>query len=134
RSSQRFTDLVAITPVGIGLFDDNERLVDANDALCELLGYDLEQLRGMTAEELTHPDERDERRRSAALISQGTGKSYRIPQRMLIRADGEPVYCELHIAVSVQDDGRRFWLVVHQDITERRRAAEALRHQATHDE
>ncbi|HEY8373244.1 MAG TPA: EAL domain-containing protein [Pseudonocardiaceae bacterium] len=134
RSSQRFTDLVAITPVGIGLFDDNERLVDANDALCELLGYDLEQLRGMTAEELTHPDERDERRRSVALISQSTGKSYRIPQRMLVRADGEPVYCELHIAVSVQDDGRRFWLVVHQDITERRRAAEALRHQATHDE
>ncbi|WP_234995906.1 sensor domain-containing protein [Streptoalloteichus hindustanus] len=134
RSSQRFTDLVSITPVGIGLFDDNERLVDANDALCELLGYDLDQLRGMTAEQLTHPDERAERRRSASRINAGQDRSYRIPQRMLMRADGEPVYCELHIAVSVQDDGRRFWLVVHQDITERRRAAEALRHQATHDD
>ena len=48
RSSQRFTDLVSITPVGIGLFDEGERLVDANDALCGLLGMDLEQLRGRT--------------------------------------------------------------------------------------
>lgn len=46
RSSQRFADLVAITPVGIGIFDDRERLVDANEALCKLLGYDLESLRG----------------------------------------------------------------------------------------
>ncbi|WP_373289952.1 EAL domain-containing protein [Longimycelium tulufanense] len=134
RSSQRFTDLVSITPVGIGLFDDNERLVDANDALCDLLGYDLEQLRGMTAEQLTHPEDRADRLRSAMRITEGEDRSYRIPQRMLARADGEPVYCELHIAVSVQDDGRRFWLVVHQDITERRRAAEALRHKATHDD
>ncbi|HEX9338951.1 MAG TPA: EAL domain-containing protein, partial [Pseudonocardiaceae bacterium] len=60
--------------------------------------------------------------------------THRIPQQVLVRADGEPVYCELHVAMSVQDDGRRFWLVVFQDITERRRTAEALRHQATHDE
>jgi diguanylate cyclase (GGDEF)-like protein len=40
----------------------------------------------------------------------------------------------MHIRLSVQDDGRRFWLVAVQDISERRRAAEVLRHQATHDE
>ena len=57
RSSQRFTDLVSVTPVGIGLFDEGERLVDANDALCDLLGMELEQLRGMTAEQLTHPED-----------------------------------------------------------------------------
>jgi diguanylate cyclase (GGDEF)-like protein/PAS domain S-box-containing protein len=132
RSSQRFTDLVALTPVGIGLFDDAARLVDANDALCDLLGFSLEKLRGRTADQLSHPDDPD-----AFAASIGVGQergSRRIPQQVLVRADGEPVYCELHIAVSVQDDGQRFWLVVFQDITERRRAAETLRHQATHDE
>jgi diguanylate cyclase (GGDEF)-like protein/PAS domain S-box-containing protein len=121
RSSQRFTDLVSITPVGIGLFDANERLVDANDALCRLLGKDLERLRGTTAERLTHPDHDPQ-------VQLATG------QRVLVTAAGEPVYCELNVVSSVADDGRRFWLVVFQDVTERLRAAELLRHQATHDD
>ncbi|QFZ23159.1 sensor domain-containing protein [Saccharothrix syringae] len=135
RSSQRFADLVSLTPVGIGLFDEGERLVDANDALCDLLGMDLEQLRGMTASQLTHPDDVGNPLPSIDEMSAaGAERAHRIPQRVLVRRDGVQVYCELHIALSVQDDGRRFWLIVFQDITERRRTAEALRHQATHDE
>ena len=133
RSSQRFADLVALTPVGIGLFDDAERLVDANDALCDLLGTSLEKLRGKTADQLGHPG--DTTKYPSIRAERGNLKGRRkVPQRVLVRADGEPIYCDLHIAVSVQDDGQRFWLVVFQDVTERRRAAEALRHQATHDE
>ncbi|MCC8251503.1 putative bifunctional diguanylate cyclase/phosphodiesterase [Saccharothrix luteola] len=136
RSGRRFADLVSLTPVGVGLFDESERLVDANDALCDLLGIGLEQLRGATAAELTHPDDSRDWLLSAA---EAIGKSeslhtHEIPQRILVRRDGALVYCELRIALSVQDDGRRFWLVVFQDITERRRTAQALRHQATYDE
>jgi diguanylate cyclase (GGDEF)-like protein/PAS domain S-box-containing protein len=120
RSSQRFTDLVSITPVGIGLFDSGEHLVDANDALCRLLEMDLERLRGLTARELTHPDEPADKL--------GAG------QRVLVTASGQPVHCELSVVSSVADDGRRFWLVVFQDVTDRLRAAELLRYQATHDD
>ncbi|GAA3461408.1 EAL domain-containing protein [Saccharothrix longispora] len=135
RSSQRFADLVSLTPVGIGLFDEGERLVDANDALCDLLGMDLEQLRGMTAGDLTHPDDPGNPLPSIDEMSAaGAERTHKVPQRILVRRDGVQVYCELHVALSVQDDGRRFWLIVFQDITERRRTAEALRHQATHDE
>ncbi|WP_165943704.1 EAL domain-containing protein [Saccharopolyspora karakumensis] len=125
RSSQRFTDLLAVAPVGIGLFDESESLVDANPALCDLLGYRLDKLRGMTVEHMTHPQFPATKRTNATAPA-----SY----RMLIRSDGQPVYCELHSALSVQDDGRQFWLMVFQDITERHQAAEALHHQATHDE
>ncbi|RKT54488.1 PAS domain S-box-containing protein/diguanylate cyclase (GGDEF)-like protein [Saccharothrix australiensis] len=134
RSGRRFADLVSLTPVGVGLFDEAERLVDANDALCDLLGTDLEQLRGRTAAELTHPDDSRDWLRSAGDAIKESSRTHEIPERILVRPDGERVYCELHIALSVQDDGRRFWLTVFQDITERRRASEALRHQATHDE
>ncbi len=131
RSSQRFSDLVSVTPVGIGVFDQAERLVDANDALCDLLGYRLDQLRGMSTKEMAHSDEL-----VTGLQGEESGKHgrHRLPQRLFVRADGHPVYCELHVATSVQDDGETFWLVVFQDVTERRRAAEALRYQATHDE
>lgn len=134
RSSQRFADLVAVAPVGIGLFDESERLVDANNSLCELLGYEMEQLRGSTSEELTHPEQRAERARTAARITGALGSSHRVPERLLLRADGRTVCCELHITASVRDDGRKFWLVVFADITEQRRIADVLRHQATHDE
>ncbi len=134
RSSQRFADLVAITPVGIGIFDDRERLVDANEALCKLLGYDLETLRGMSSEALTHPDERTDRLRTLRIHQVVGSESYTVPQRMLLRADGDPVYCELHVSASVQDDGQRFLLVIFTDITERRRVAEDLTYRATHDE
>jgi diguanylate cyclase (GGDEF)-like protein/PAS domain S-box-containing protein len=134
RSSQRFADLVAITPVGVGIFDDHDRLVDANEALCKLLGYDLETLRGMSFQTLTHPDERATQLRPLRTHHAVRSESYTVPQRMLLRADGDPVYCELHVSASVQDDGQRFLLVIFTDITERRRVAEALTYRATHDE
>ena len=135
RSGQRFADLVAIAPVGIGIFDGNDRLVDANEALCKLLGYDLETLRGTSAKALTHPDERAELlcpHHAAGSVS--VSGSWTVPQRILLRADGAPAYCELHVSASVQDDGQRFLLVIFTDVTERRRAAEVLTYRATHDE
>ncbi|MFL6144485.1 MAG: EAL domain-containing protein [Labedaea sp.] len=134
RSSQRFSDLVAITPVGIALFDDDERLVDANEALCRLLGIDLERLRGSGAAQLVHPSDRGGR----LLVGREGGRhgssAFRLGQRVLATAAGKPVYCELSATISVADDGQRFWLVVFSDVTDRRKAAERLHYQATHDE
>ncbi|MGP4016155.1 EAL domain-containing protein [Saccharopolyspora sp. 5N708] len=134
RSSQRFTDLLAVAPVGIGLFDQSERLVDANDALCRLLGYRLDQLRGCTADDLSHPQDQAGSLRPAKGALRPDGANPSVLQRLLLRADGQPVSCELHTSLSVQDDGSQFWLVVFQDITERHRQAEVLHHRATHDD
>jgi diguanylate cyclase (GGDEF)-like protein/PAS domain S-box-containing protein len=134
RSSQRFTDLVAITPVGIALLDESERLVDANEALCGLLDLPLERLRGMKAAQLIHASDRGGRllaARDGGAHGQGP---FRVGQRVLSTSGGKPVYCELTATVSVADDGQRFWLVVFADVTDRRKTAERLRYQATHDE
>lgn len=134
RSSQRFTDLVSIAPVGIGLFDDDERLVNANDALCKLLGYQRSQLCGRTFAQLTTPEDSPDPLPPPTDLLAGGENSYTVPQVELLHSNGERVLCELHISVSVQDDGRRFLLVVFADITERMQAAEVLRYQATHDD
>ncbi|WP_342744793.1 sensor domain-containing protein [Actinophytocola xinjiangensis] len=133
RSSQRFTDLVAIAPVGIALFDDDERLVDANEALCRLLEMDLDRLRGTEAADLAHPTDRAHPLLTTA-ERLGRNGDLRVGQRMLATASGKAVYCELSVTGSVADDGQRYWLVVFSDVTDRRRTAERLRYQATHDE
>jgi diguanylate cyclase (GGDEF)-like protein/PAS domain S-box-containing protein len=127
-------DLLALAPVGIGLFDNSARLLDANDALCELLGYPMEELRGREVRTLLHPDELGRYERDSAAIWADEEHPHTVPESRLRRADGRSVYCEVHLASSVADDGNRFWLAVFSDVTEAREAAEALRYRATHDE
>jgi len=146
-STQRFTDLLAVAPVGIALFDDDERLVKANQALCRLLGQGPEALRGRRADELL-----DLGAEAAAgvgpatpLLARPAGSagsvSWSCPPRALRTrergaggADAAPVWCELHVSVSVHDDGGVTHLVVFTDVTDARRVEASLRHQAMHDE
>jgi diguanylate cyclase (GGDEF)-like protein len=84
-----------------------------------------------------HPD--DGRARQVAKAEHGTNGQaptppFEIGARVLRGVSGRPVYCELSATVSVADDGRKFWLVVVADVTDRRRTADRLRYQATHDE
>ena len=146
-SNQRFTDLLAVAPVGIALFDDDERLVKANQALCRLLGQGPEALRGRRADELL-----DLSAESAAgpgpatpLLARPAGSAGSVswsctPRALRTRERGaggavaEPVWCELHVSVSVHEDGGVTHLVVFTDVTDARRVEASLRHQAMHDE
>ncbi|MEV0085453.1 EAL domain-containing protein [Saccharopolyspora sp. NPDC050642] len=130
RSERRFTDLFELAPVGIALLDQDERILDANGALCDLLG---DRLHGKSAADLMHPSDSQ-----AGLISSPAGPAELDRQpaapRVLARADGRPVFCDVRCAASVHDDGNRFWLAVFQDVTEQVRHAETLHFQATHDQ
>ncbi|MBA8824716.1 diguanylate cyclase (GGDEF)-like protein/PAS domain S-box-containing protein [Saccharopolyspora lacisalsi] len=133
RSSRRFSDLFDLTPAGIALFDETGHVLDANEALSNLLGYRIQDLNHMPAISLMHPNDRD-----AGLIADEAASARlnqpRVRQRLLLSSDGHPVPCEVLSTSSVADDGSRFWLVVFQDITEWQRQTDELRHQATHDE
>jgi diguanylate cyclase (GGDEF)-like protein len=151
-SDQRFTDLLAVAPVGVALFDDHERLVQANRSLCRLLGEGQDTLRGRRADELLDlAAEREALAPGAAptgampLLARPAGSagsiSWSCAARALRRrergargAATEPVWCELHVSVSVDDLGRATHLVVFTDVTESRRVEASLRHQAMHDE
>jgi len=138
RATQRYLDLVSIAPVGVAVFNRTGQLVDANGALCSLLGVPGEKLRGVTARGLSvDPVGGASDNPELAFLRSvrpGAQHGYRVPQYAIRRADGTSVWCELSVTVSVGDDGRPFWLVVFTDISERRRAADVLRIAGTHDE
>ncbi|MGQ0480068.1 MAG: putative bifunctional diguanylate cyclase/phosphodiesterase [Pseudonocardia sp.] len=135
RATQRYLDLVTISPVGVGVFNREGRLVDANAALCALLGTSAERLRGVVARVMTvDPPPGTGDLAWLRPVPAGARHGYRVAQCPIRRADGTSVWCELSVTVSVGDDGRPFWLVVFTDISERRRAADVLRIAGTHDE
>lgn len=119
RTSRRFPDLFELAPVGMGLFDESGHVLEANEALCTLLGYRRQDLCGLTATDLLHPQERSGSLAPAPAGSDTWPDSAMHRQQMLIRSDGQPVFCDLHSAVSVHDDGSRFRLAVFQDVTRR---------------
>jgi diguanylate cyclase (GGDEF)-like protein/PAS domain S-box-containing protein len=138
RATQRYLDLVSISPVGVGVFNRSGLLVDANGALCSLLGISGEKLRGVSARGLSvdpavGPSGSPELA-FLRVVRPGAQNGYRVPQYAIRRADGTSVWCELSVTVSIGDDGRPFWLVMFTDISERRRAADVLRIAGTHDE
>ncbi|MHA6803638.1 sensor domain-containing protein [Salinifilum ghardaiensis] len=134
RSRRQFTDLFYLAPVGICVLDDSEQVLDANEAMCELLACRLPDLHGTTATNLLHPRDPGGKLLPTNTGAPGFSGRERMPLRVLARSDGQPAECDVHSTLSTQQDGLRLWLVVFQDVSKQARHAEELHQQATHDD
>ncbi len=56
-SERRYRSVIALSPLGVGIKSTEGVIVDANQALASMLGYDIEALLGLTAGDITHPDD-----------------------------------------------------------------------------
>ncbi|WP_228282617.1 PAS domain S-box protein [Rubrobacter tropicus] len=127
RSEQRFRAIFENTALGISIADRQRRLLETNRAYQEMVGYDAEELFGKPIAELSHPDDvTQDRRLNEALLS-GSVERYQREKRY-IRKDGELVWVRPAISAVRNADGEPEFLVgVVEDITERKRAEEALK-------
>ena len=57
-SEERFRRAFDHAPIGMALVDLNERFMQVNRTLCEILGYTEEELLSTTVAAITHPDDR----------------------------------------------------------------------------
>lgn len=110
------------SPIGIVMTDDRWRIVTCNRAFADFLGYDgPAEMIGLGLEDLLDTDQRE--------AKDGT---HEVPLR---RKDGQRVWATSHsTGIRTAASGDPMWLVHIEDITERRRAEQLLRFQATHDE
>ncbi len=101
--------------------EDSRDFAIVNDAFCRLVGYPREQLIGMSARALTHPDDIgiiEEARRAAA---QRPGGQQRV-ERRLIGADGGIIDTDTSLTWIHMPGGGRMLLQQLSDITAQRRA------------
>jgi PAS domain S-box-containing protein len=121
-TEQLYSAALDAAPVGIAHTSLDGRWLRVNQRLCELLGRTREQLMAVTIASVTHPDDPafDATIRQRLLDRQA--KNCETEKRYL-RPDGQVVWASL--SVSLYRDGlgtARFFVVIIQDLTERRRA------------
>ncbi len=109
------------------------RIVEANPALCELLGVTAEQLVGTSASDWIHPGDAADRVSERARLLSGEVDHYRC-ERRYARLDGGVVWCLVDVSLIRGDDGEpRYLFSQFQDVTERRSHEAALEHRVHHD-
>ena len=119
-------------PMGVALTTPGGRLVDANPALCAMVGRSLEELYGHSVLELVHPDG------IAAAQEAHGGIGAQRPMRLetrLVRADGSEFPVQVTASkVEETPDGQAAHLVmIVEDITERKALEAQLVHRSLHD-
>src|SRR5580765_7336786 len=122
----RFQAAFESAPIGIQINAPDGRWLQANDAMCELLGYSLDELRELTIFDITHPDDQKTTRERYLNRMQGSENAHRIEKRY-IRADGSVVWVVVSSTVVRDSAGKPLYTTAHiEDITERHHAQAAL--------
>lgn len=116
---QQFAAVFAQSPVGISLADEHGHFVEANEAMCLLLGRDLTQIRGRSSLEFTHPDDRPGHAQLGPLISTSEQGVARVEKRY-VRPDGTVRWAWLTIRHMDSPEGKQWTLAHVQDITDRK--------------
>jgi diguanylate cyclase (GGDEF)-like protein/PAS domain S-box-containing protein len=132
QARRRFQQAFHSAPTGMALvrLSDN-RIVDANQSLADMLDHSRRYLLGRSIREITHPDDLRAAAADRARIELGIDDSYRIEQRYL-RRDGEYIWAKTQVSVT-EEEGVSLAITHIEDITEQRLAAARLSHAATHD-
>jgi PAS domain S-box-containing protein len=121
-AGESFKRLFEDGPVPMALVGDDLLLAEVNAAFCKLTGYSAEELRELTFNDISHPDDQDVGLRLAKGAFAGEIPGFKIEKRYL-RKNGDVVWVEVTVSSIRGEDGRPLkTLGVMQDITERRLA------------
>lgn len=119
---------VGITSIGI-----DGVLVDVNQKFCQMLGYERAELIGLPVRDVTHPDDVGEGAGYRDRFTRGEMKSA-VGEKRFICKDGSIIWARRTMSVVHDDTGKPQFLVsVVEDISERKRAEDQLKHLAHYD-
>ena len=125
-SERRLRTLFSSAGVGIVEVEGDDRFVAVNDRACEILRRSREALLGMSVHELTWPEDRPLSDTLNGELHAGNRDRVEYDKRYT-RGDGTPIW--VHVTVSAvrdEDGGCVRSIATIEDISERKRAEEAL--------
>lgn len=126
-SEERFRTLYDDNPVMYFTLAEDGTVLSVNRFGARQLGYAPEELTGRSVLEVFHEDDK-------TAVSQALASYLESPMQVdswefrKVRKDGGVLWVQEHVRTVQTADGNRMVLVVCEDITERKRAEEVLRH------
>ena len=132
-SERRFHSAFTHASIGMALLAFDGRVLQANEALCSLVGRDNEALLNRPFQDAVLEDDRRALSEKLGLVSHHEFESFALELRCQ-HAEGHPVWVTAHCSFFSEPGASSPCLILQvQDITARRRAEEDLHHLAFHD-
>lgn len=132
-SVRRFHSTFDSAPIGMALVGIDGRFLQANDALCRILGYRQEELQQKTFQEITHPEDLQTDLPMLEELHTGRRESYQIEKRYLHK-DGHVIWILLSRSTVRDSNNKILYLIAQiQDVTERKSLMDKLSLQANQD-
>ena len=127
RSEERFRSYFELGQVGMVITSPEKGWIEANDAVCKILGFTKRELLEMTWSELTHPADLDLDVKEFKRVLAGEMDGYSIEKRF-VRKDGRIIFANLSVRCVRKPDGQAdYFIGMIQDITAAKQAELELR-------
>ena len=126
-NEERFRKYFELGLIGMAITSPTRGILEVNDEACKILGYERAELLGTTWSGVTHPEDIPSDIAQFDRVLAGEVDGYCIHKRF-IRKDGEIIHATISVQCLRNADGSiRYAVGLLQDITERKRAIEALK-------
>lgn len=126
QSEQQFRSAMENSAAGMGLLSPDGRWLNANSAMCNIMGYSAQELRETSFQALTHPDDIDANIEDIGKILAGERDSHQTEKRY-IHKDGHTIWGLVTVALVRHSDGSpRHFIAQVLDITATKEFEQAL--------
>jgi PAS domain S-box-containing protein len=127
-SEERFRLTIEGAPIGMALVALDGRFVRVNRALCEIVGYEPEELTRLTFQAITFPDDLGTDLALVGRLIGGEVSRYQLGKRY-VRKDGRIVDAMLSVSIlRGRDDAPLYFISQIEDVTGRKRAEAEREH------
>jgi PAS domain S-box-containing protein len=124
---ERFGATFEQAAVGVAHVSPDGKFLRLNQKFCYIVGYSQEEMLALTFQDITHSDDLDVDLEYVRQVLAREIENYSMDKRYL-RKDGSIVWVSLTVSLVFDKEGNpKYFVSVIQDISERKRAEEALR-------
>jgi PAS domain S-box-containing protein len=126
KSEERWRSVFENSAIGVALTDLNGRFLATNHVYQTIVGYTEEELRALYFLDVTHEDYREANWALITELLEGKRRQFQIEKKYL-RKDGSSIWVSNNVSlVPGTERVPRFIMALSEDVTQRKRAEEAL--------
>jgi PAS domain S-box-containing protein len=126
KSEERWRSVFENSAIGVALTDLNGRFLATNQVYQTIVGYTEEELRALCFLDVTHKDYREANWALITELLDGKRREFQI-EKKYVRKDGSSIWVRNNVSlVPGTERVPRFIMALSEDITQRKRAEEAL--------